>query len=227
MQAGGRGFESRRLHQPNKINALRDFAPLEGPEKAGDHPQNGFQAVLEAFLLSRRVGNCSLRTIGGYTEALHRFARTLGHHDLDDVTSLDIQRYLTGLSETMKPASVHHYYRPLKTFFRWCVETGLLSDNPVRGIIVRVPRSLPRVPEDEDVRSGVPSNIRGAQKPGPHCTPGGFRPANLRGAAPAYRECELLDSKAGGPWRQRWQGRRGILRRRGCPDAQSLARGSS
>ncbi len=152
MQAGGRGFESRRLHQPNKINALRDFAPLERPEKAGDHPQTGFHAALEAFLLSRRVANCSPRTIGGYTRSIQRFARTLGLRDLEDATSLGIQRYLTGLSETMKPASVHHYFRPLKTFFRWCVETGLLLDNPVRGITVRVPRTLPRVPEDDDVR---------------------------------------------------------------------------
>jgi integrase/recombinase XerD len=79
-------------------------------------------------------------------------AQTLGLRDLSDATSLGIQRYLTGLSETMKPTSVHHYFRPLKTFFRWCVETGLLSDNPVRGITIRVPRTLPRVPEDDDVR---------------------------------------------------------------------------
>lgn len=52
----------------------------------------------------------------------------------------------------MKPISVHDYFRPLKTFFRWCVDVGLLADNPVRGITVRVPRTLPRVPEDEDVR---------------------------------------------------------------------------
>jgi hypothetical protein len=147
LQAGGRGFESRRLHQPNKINALRDSSPLEPPEKAGNHPQAGFQAALEAFLLSRRVGNCSPRTIGGYTESLQRLAKTPGLRELRDATTLGIQRYLSGLSETMKPASVHHYFRPLKTFFRWCVETGLLPDNPVRGIIVRVPRSLPRVPE--------------------------------------------------------------------------------
>jgi site-specific recombinase XerD len=51
----------------------------------------------------------------------------------------------------MKPVSVHHYFRPLKTFFWWCVEMGLLQDNPMRGITVRVPRSLPRVPEDDDV----------------------------------------------------------------------------
>jgi hypothetical protein len=39
-----------------------------------------------------------------------------------DATSLGIQRYLTGLRETMKPISVHHHFRALKTFFNWCVE---------------------------------------------------------------------------------------------------------
>jgi hypothetical protein len=168
---------------PDKINALRDFGPLERPEKAGDHPQTGFQAALEAFLLSRRVGNCSPRTVNGYAGTLQRFAQTLGVHDLnlkDARTSgagcracqanqaipsdfvvarephqkcgsraghpnasstccswcpgrihyridasfrlttrpLSIQRYLSGLRETMKPISVHDYIRPLKTFFR-------------------------------------------------------------------------------------------------------------
>ena len=52
----------------------------------------------------------------------------------------------------MKPVSVHHHFRPLKTFFRWWLEVGLYADSPARGITVRVPRSLPRVPEDDDVR---------------------------------------------------------------------------
>jgi site-specific recombinase XerD len=52
----------------------------------------------------------------------------------------------------MKPVSVHHNFRPLKTFFRWCVSVGLLAENPVLGITVRVPRTLPHVPEDDDVR---------------------------------------------------------------------------
>jgi integrase/recombinase XerC len=50
----------------------------------------------------------------------------------------------------MKPVSVHHYFRPLKTFFRWCVEAG--PENPTRGITIRIPRTLPRALEDDDVR---------------------------------------------------------------------------
>ena len=148
----GRGFESLRARQPNKINGSRDFLSPNGPEKADAHPKTSFEAALEAFLLTRRVSNCSHRTIGGYAGALQRFARTLGIRDLNSVTTLGIQRYLTDLGETMKPVSVHHFFRPLKTFFRWCVEVGLMGAYPMRGITVRVPRTLPRVPEDDDVR---------------------------------------------------------------------------
>ena len=86
-----------------------------------------------------------------YAAVLQRCANVLGARGLQDFTPLGIQHYLTGLRETMKPVSVDHYFRPLRTFFRWCVEVGLLSENPVRGIVIRVPRTLPRVPEDEDV----------------------------------------------------------------------------
>ncbi len=130
MHAGGRGFESPRLHQPNKIKAPGDFASPKEPQKEGAHPETGFPAALDAFLLSRRVGNCSSRTVDGYAETLQRFARTIGLRGLSDVTPLGVQRYLTGLHETMKPVSVHLHFRALKTFFRWCIEVGLLRDTP-------------------------------------------------------------------------------------------------
>src|SRR5262250_425503 len=82
FEAVGRGFESLRARQPNKINGFRDSASPEGPEKADAHPRTSFEAALEAFILTRRVSNCSHRTIGGYAGALRRFARTLGIHDL-------------------------------------------------------------------------------------------------------------------------------------------------
>ena len=35
----------------------------KAPQEADAHPETDFQATPEAFLLSRRVGNCSLRTV--------------------------------------------------------------------------------------------------------------------------------------------------------------------
>jgi len=42
---------------------FRDSASPEGPQKADAHPKTGFESALDAFLLSRRVSNCSHRTI--------------------------------------------------------------------------------------------------------------------------------------------------------------------
>ena len=106
----------------------------------------------EAFLLSRRVGNCTERTLETYKRNLDPFLKAVGSGSLSDVTMLGLQRYFTDLLNRMKPITVHQTFRVLRTFFSWCVESGLLSANPVRGIKMRVPKTLPRVPEDDAVR---------------------------------------------------------------------------
>ena len=59
-------------------------------------------------------------------------------------------------SETMKPASVHHYFRPLKTFFRGCLETGLLSDNPESArSAIRARFLCPRMSDDMPEATGA------------------------------------------------------------------------
>jgi len=63
LHAGGQGFESPRLHQPNTIKGFRDSAPPEGSQKADAHLETDFQAALGAFLLSRRVANYSPRSV--------------------------------------------------------------------------------------------------------------------------------------------------------------------
>jgi len=106
---------------------------------------------VEAFLLSRRVANCSPHTIGVYARNLGRFAQTAGT-ELAACTSLDVQRYLSGLSQRLKPVSTHQHFRTLKTFFTWCVEVGLLQAHPMRGLRMQLPKTLPAVPEDDHVR---------------------------------------------------------------------------
>jgi integrase/recombinase XerC len=129
-----------------------DLAPPAGAEKAGAHPGQSFRAAVEAFLLSRRVGNCSSRTLEVYEANLTRFERTLAIQTLEDAGSLAIQRYLTSLHDRMKPVSVHQHFRTLKTFFAWASEVELLATNPMRGFAMRIPKTLPRVPEGGDVQ---------------------------------------------------------------------------
>jgi site-specific recombinase XerD len=48
--------------------------------------------------------------------------------------------------------TAHLHFSKLRAFFRWCEEATLLPDNPLRGLTMKEPKVLPRVPEDEDVR---------------------------------------------------------------------------
>ena len=103
-------------------------------------------------MLSRRVANCSQRTLQTYTVNLTRFQQGADCAVLEEARPLLVQRYLTGLQATMKPVTLHQHFRTLRTFFKWCVEAGLLSETPMRGLIMRAPKTLPRVPEDETVQ---------------------------------------------------------------------------
>ncbi len=126
----------------DKLGTSTDLVKL----KADAH----LQSAIEAFLLSRQVANCTSRTLGIYRANLQRFAQYEGATLTCD--TLLLQRYLTGLRDHMQPITTHNHFRPLRTFFRWCVESGLLSESPMRSITMRLPKTLPHVPEDETVR---------------------------------------------------------------------------
>ncbi|HKV45582.1 MAG TPA: hypothetical protein VJT32_13060, partial [bacterium] len=97
--------------------------------------------------MNRRVANCSERTLATYQAALQRFQQS--DHDLKP---LGIQQHLTALREQVSPITAHQHFRVLRTFCRWCVEAGLVAESPMRGISMRAPKTLPKVPEDEMVR---------------------------------------------------------------------------
>jgi len=129
--------------------ASKEVLPKLSPEKADVHAWGDVQA---SFLLSKRVANCSDQTLQVYCDNLTRFQRDAAVTIMADVTPLVIQHHLTRLHDTMKSVSVHQHLRVLKTFYRWAVETGALRHDPMRGISMKVPRTLPRVPTDEAVR---------------------------------------------------------------------------
>lgn len=52
----------------------------------------------------------------------------------------------------MNPTTAHLHFSKLRAFFRWCVEADVLKENPLQGISMKVPKTLPRVPEDEQVQ---------------------------------------------------------------------------
>ncbi len=121
------------------------------------------EGVLEAFLLSKSVSGCTSRTVQLYREVLRPFLATV-EQDPSDWTPLTVQKYLTSLRTKVNGTTVHLHFSKLRAFFQWCVEAEILSDSPIRGLTVRAPKTLPRVPDDEAVRKlllACPDNFEG------------------------------------------------------------------
>jgi site-specific recombinase XerD len=109
--------------------------------------------AIVAFLRSREISGCTGATLRVYRFNLARFCRASGAKVLDDVTPEALEGHLAVLRARMKPVSVHQAFRTLRTFCRWCVRTGRLAADPMAGITMRCPKTLPRVPDDEAVRA--------------------------------------------------------------------------
>jgi len=104
---------------------------------------------VEAFLLSKRVGGCTTRTLETYEWWLQPFCV-----DIPNVDAVIVSRFFAELQGRGLSASRQHQaYRTLKTFFRWCVTTGTLIENPLRGFTMRTPKTLPDVPTEDELRA--------------------------------------------------------------------------
>lgn len=105
---------------------------------------------IERFLLSKRAAQLSKATTDWYAVQLRMFDRWL---TADQVTPEIVEHYLVHLRERkarhsdkpLAPASVAGAHRALKTFYRWCVDRGLLTTSPVALVKMKKPsRKMPR-----------------------------------------------------------------------------------
>jgi site-specific recombinase XerC len=110
-----------------------------------------FADALAAFLAHGDACGHTTATRQTYAGALERFGADTSLHDLADLTPEVIEHYLADLRARVRPVSAHQAYRTLRTFARWCARTGRLPADPMAGFVMRAPKTLPRVPSDEDV----------------------------------------------------------------------------
>ncbi len=99
--------------------------------------------------MSKRVGGCTAATLSTYRWWLARFAA-----GVPEVTPLTVRTFFAGLQHR-SASHQHQAYRTLKTFFRWGLEVGLFREDPMRGFTMRVPRTLPSVPTEDDLRAAL------------------------------------------------------------------------
>jgi integrase/recombinase XerC len=94
--------------------------------------------VVRNYLISCQVEGKSKRTIEIYSMVLSLFS---GNFNPLAATAADIRLFLLSL-QNKKPATVHIYYRSIKTFYNWLIREKLLEESPMGNI--RAPK-LPKV----------------------------------------------------------------------------------
>lgn len=92
--------------------------------------------VLDYFLSSKQVQNCTPRTIEYYKANLGVFQK---HYPLMKANQFQVTAFLALKSKEVSPSTLHIYWRVLRTFYRWC-DSQQLRDNPMD----KVPK--PRIP---------------------------------------------------------------------------------
>jgi integrase/recombinase XerD len=129
-------------------------ATMGDPSLTGELPiPEPLAGAVAAFLRSRGALGVTATTLRTYVADLGRFVRHFGALDVGGLTSELIEGYLSGLRARMEPVSAHRHYRALRTFCRWCLRTGRLAADAMATITMRCPKTLPRVPTDDDVRA--------------------------------------------------------------------------
>jgi integrase/recombinase XerC/integrase/recombinase XerD len=95
--------------------------------------------LLNQYLDNHRVIGTSEKTLEGYEFQVRRLLKWAGEKPLTEALLAEYLLSCRQVSENMPKAA----YSPLKTFFKWCVERGLMKKNPLAGI--RSPKAPKRV----------------------------------------------------------------------------------
>ena len=99
-----------------------------------DHVGDGMLASrARQYVTTRRgSGEISRDTARNFRYLLDRFTLTTGDLPLHRVKRKHVERYLA--SRAISPSTKRVELSGLRTFFGWCVERGLIRDDPTRGV---------------------------------------------------------------------------------------------
>lgn len=112
--------------------------------------------ALDLFLLDREAQNLAEKTLTTYRYRLTRFATWCNEQSfntLGTLTSVHIRMYQTELVRTVADITAKNHMVDVKTFLRFCVDEGLLTESPAARVkLPRVVERLPKVLTAEETR---------------------------------------------------------------------------
>jgi len=99
----------------------------------------------ETYESDKRIEGFSQQTLKAYRLQALLIIRYLKYVKLETITTIQLKEYLAKSSETLKPSSLSHRIRFMKSFFRWSHEEGHVSKNPAAKI--KEPKAGKRIPK--------------------------------------------------------------------------------
>ncbi|PLT29089.1 tyrosine-type recombinase/integrase [Peribacillus deserti] len=99
----------------------------------------------ENYEVDKRIEGYSPHTIKAYKVQLYLLIKYFKDIDITTLTTEDLKQYLISNGDHLKPASLAHRIRFIKSLLRWAYEEGYLNHNPAAKI--KEPKLGQRIPK--------------------------------------------------------------------------------
>jgi integrase/recombinase XerD len=99
----------------------------------------------ETYESDKRIEGFSPQTLIAYHLQVNLLIRYFGDVEIDSLTTEQLKDYFSKSSKTLKPSSLAHRVRSMKSLLRWSHEEGHISKNPAAKI--KEPKVGKRIPK--------------------------------------------------------------------------------
>ncbi|MCM3595611.1 tyrosine-type recombinase/integrase [Metabacillus idriensis] len=119
--------------------------------------------VWEKYQLDKTIEGYSVLTIKTYCFQFNLLLRYFGNVDINDITTNKLKGYLIDRGKHLKPSSLGHRVRCIRSLFRWTYEEGIIKKNPAAKLKEpklgkRIPKFLTEI-EIEQLREACHSTL--------------------------------------------------------------------
>lgn len=101
-------------------------------------------SAFTAYVADKRLEGYSKCTLDSYRIQTNLLIRYFGDVDIEDLTYQDFKKYLAD-QEHLKPSSIEHRMKYLKSLFRWASDEGHVASNPASKL--KFPKQGKRIPK--------------------------------------------------------------------------------
>ncbi|MDD4358879.1 MAG: tyrosine-type recombinase/integrase [Candidatus Pacebacteria bacterium] len=106
----------------------------------------------EMYLKDKQLLGYSKYTLKAYKIQVNLLIRSIGDKNIENIELTDLKEYLFEASQYLKPSSVNHRQRFIRSLFSWAHSEGFITKNPAHKLReMKEPQRIPRVLSEENL----------------------------------------------------------------------------